>query len=152
MKKKVSIITVAILCVAFLAVGAVATKFIDDVIDESRRILPTDTLPDSARTKNVTSTPKAPQNETVASAEEQVTDPNQQTAASEEFIGADAAKEIALQKAGITSDGVVFDRVELDHDDGVWRYEVEFRKGLTEYEADIAAIGGKILSWDVDKD
>ncbi len=68
------------------------------------------------------------------------------------FIGEDKAKEIALEKAGLTADDVVFDRVELDKDGGVWHYEVEFKRGLVEYDADITAADGTIISWEVDND
>lgn len=69
-----------------------------------------------------------------------------------EFISKDAAQEIALQKAGLSSADVKFDRVELDEDDGIWHYEVEFKNGLTEYDADIKADDGTILKWEVDLD
>lgn len=68
------------------------------------------------------------------------------------FIGEEKAKQIALDKAGITKDGVIFDRVELEKDDGEWQYEIEFRKDGTEYDTDIKADDGKILSWDIDND
>ena len=60
------------------------------------------------------------------------------------------AKEIALNKAGLSSDSVIFDKIELDYDDGTWQYEVEFRKDRNEYDADIKAIDGEVLKWDVD--
>lgn len=66
------------------------------------------------------------------------------------FIGIEKAKDAALQKAGIPADGVTFEKAELDNDDGVWHYEVEFRKDNTEYEADVKAEDGTILKWDVD--
>ncbi len=66
------------------------------------------------------------------------------------FIGEERAKQIALEKAGITADGVRFDRVELDRDGGVWHYEIEFSKGTTEYDADIKADDGTIIKWEVD--
>lgn len=68
------------------------------------------------------------------------------------FIGETKAQEIALEKAGITSDDVIFDRIELERDNGVWVYEVEFRKDRTEYEAEINADDGEILLWEVDVD
>lgn len=75
-----------------------------------------------------------------------------QAADTSRFIGQEKAKSIALQKAGITAEGVVFDRVELDNDNGVWQYEVEFRKGRTEYDADVKATDGTILKWEVELD
>ena len=68
------------------------------------------------------------------------------------FIGEEKAKTVALEKAGLKADEVKFQRVELDKDDGVWEYEIEFRKDNTEYEADIKAEDGTILNWDVDND
>ncbi|MBR4075160.1 MAG: PepSY domain-containing protein, partial [Firmicutes bacterium] len=53
------------------------------------------------------------------------------------FIGEERAKEIALEKAGLSADEVFFDRVELDRDRNVYVYEVEFRKNRTEYDAEI---------------
>ena len=66
------------------------------------------------------------------------------------FIGEDKAKEVALEKAGISSEAVLFEKVKLDKDDGVWIYEVEFRHERTEYEAEIKAEDGTVLSWDTD--
>ncbi len=66
------------------------------------------------------------------------------------FIGEEKAKEIALKKANVTTESVIFDKVELDHDDGVWQYEVDFKKDTTEYDAKINAIDGSILKWEVD--
>ena len=42
--------------------------------------------------------------------------------------------------------------VKLEKDNGIYVYDVEFRKGMTEYNADIKAEDGTILEWDVDID
>ena len=68
------------------------------------------------------------------------------------LIGEDKAKEIALQKAGLTNEGVIFDRVELDRENTALVYEVEFRKGNMEYDADINATTGEIVKWETDID
>ena len=73
-------------------------------------------------------------------------------AVSGEGITADDAKRIAAEKAGFTVDEVRFERTELDRDDGVLRYEVEFWKDGVEYSADIRVSDGVILEWDVDRD
>lgn len=67
-----------------------------------------------------------------------------------QFIGEEKAKEIALEKAGLKADDVQFKKVHLDRDNGAYEYEVEFRHGLTEYDADISATDGTILSWEKD--
>lgn len=68
------------------------------------------------------------------------------------FIGEDAAKNIALEKAGLSTDDVRFVKSELDFDDGVWYYEIEFSKDREEYEAEIGAEDGKIIEWKKDID
>ena len=68
------------------------------------------------------------------------------------FIGEEKAKDIALKKANVTTESVIFDRVELEQDDGVWKYEVDFKKDTTEYDAEINATDGSILKWEVEKD
>ena len=68
------------------------------------------------------------------------------------FIGEEKAKQIALEKAGVASDGISFVRVELDKDNGIWKYEVDFRQGRTEYDTEIKADDGEILSFEVDYD
>ena len=68
------------------------------------------------------------------------------------FIGEEKAKDIALKKANVTTESVIFDRVELGQDDGVWKYEVDFKKDTTEYDTEINATDGSILKWEVEKD
>ena len=68
------------------------------------------------------------------------------------YIGKDKAKAIALDKAGLKESDVTFLKVEFDYDDGIYIYEVEFKKGLTEYSADIKGDDGSILEWDIDTD
>ena len=67
-----------------------------------------------------------------------------------EFIGEEKAKEIALQKAGLTAEDVTFTKIGLDRDDGVWQYEIDFRQDKTEYETDINAVDGTIIKWEID--
>lgn len=59
-------------------------------------------------------------------------------------ISADRAKQIALSHAGVG--GANFIKAELDTDDGVQVYEIEFKVGNVEYEYDINAISGEIIS------
>ena len=59
-------------------------------------------------------------------------------------ISADRAKQIALSHAGVGSAN--FTKVELDTDDGVRVYEIEFKVGNVEYDYDINASSGAIIS------
>lgn len=65
-------------------------------------------------------------------------------------ITAEYAKDIALQHAALTAAEVTFIHAELDYDDGVQVYDVEFYKGNTEYDYEIDAITGSIRSYDYD--
>ena len=65
------------------------------------------------------------------------------------------AKNIALNHAGLSAGKVSFVRVKLDRDDGRWVYEIEFRmrnNRRIEYDYEIDAYTGQILSWDRDYD
>lgn len=78
--------------------------------------------------------------------------PPESSQSAENTISEEEAKQIALNKAELTADGVFFDRVELEKDNGIWKYEIEFRKDRTEYDIDINAENGEIVSWEVDTD
>ena len=62
------------------------------------------------------------------------------------YITEEKAVEAALAKYGIRKSEVTDLSVELDCDDGILLYEVEFRSGDTEYEVDINAVTGEDLS------
>ena len=62
------------------------------------------------------------------------------------------ARDIALKHAGLTAEEVTRLRVEFDYDDGVPEYEVDFHHNGYEYDYEIHAETGKILSWDKDRD
>ena len=70
------------------------------------------------------------------------------TTASGDYISVDRAKQIALNDAGVKESNAVFLRANLDWDDGRMQYEVEFYSGNTEYDYDIDAVTGAILSSD----
>ena len=65
-------------------------------------------------------------------------------------ISLDEAKEIALSYAGVKSEEAVFTKAKLDYDDGRAEYELEFIVGNTEYEYDIDASTGEVISSSVE--
>ena len=65
-------------------------------------------------------------------------------------IGAEKAKAIALNHAGVSASNAVFLHAKLDYDDGRRTYEVEFYSGSKEYDYEIDAATGEILSYDFD--
>ena len=72
------------------------------------------------------------------------TQPAAPTQAAASGISVDKAKQIALSHAGVGSAN--FTKVELDTDDGVRVYEIEFKVGNVEYEYEINASSGAIIS------
>lgn len=60
------------------------------------------------------------------------------------------AEAIALKAAGFTADQVSRLRTEYEIDDGIPRFEVQFRQGHWKYDYEIHAQTGEILSYDRD--
>ena len=65
-------------------------------------------------------------------------------------ISVDKAKEIALSHAGLSADQVTFVKVNMDFDDGIQKYEIEFYYNYREYSYEIDANTGNILSYEQD--
>ena len=70
--------------------------------------------------------------------------------AAEGQIGLEDARQVALSHAGLSADAVTFVKEGLDYDDGRAVYEFEFYQGTTEYDYEIDAASGEILSFDQD--
>ena len=66
------------------------------------------------------------------------------------YIGEAKAKETALSHAGLTASQVTFLEVKLDWENGRQVYEVEFYSGNKEYDYEIDASAGTVLSYDFD--
>lgn len=75
-----------------------------------------------------------------------------QTQVQADVIGEEEAKRIAFEDAGVAEQDATLIKVELDIDDGVTKYEVEFHVGQTEYEYDIDATTGDIIRPSMDMD
>jgi len=65
-------------------------------------------------------------------------------------ITREEAEKIALEHAGFTADQVTRLRTEYEVDDGIPRFEVQFHQDRWEYDYEINANTGEILSWDRD--
>ena len=100
----------------------------------------------------------APQPAAEAKAEEPKDEPKADSKASEPAPKSDSkassviseakAKEIALNHAGLKESEVSFVKVKLDWDDGRQEYEVDFYKDNMDYDYEIDAVSGAILSAD----
>ena len=67
------------------------------------------------------------------------------------YIGLEKAKSLALNKAGVSASAVRWEKAELDRDDGRAVYELEFRTDSAEYDVDVHAESGKILSYESER-
>ena len=61
------------------------------------------------------------------------------------------AKQIALNKAGVTDEEATFTKARLDYDDGREEYEFEFFANGMEYEIDVDANTGRVVKFDVER-
>ena len=66
------------------------------------------------------------------------------------YIGAETARQTALDHAGVTEDQLDYLEADYDYEDGRMVYEVEFAVGGVEYEYDIDAATGDILKYERD--
>lgn len=71
-------------------------------------------------------------------------------ASSNSYIGKDKAKVLSFEKAGVKESDVYDLEVELDCDDGLLVYEVEFKSSNKEYEYEIEAKTGNFVYSEVD--
>ena len=67
------------------------------------------------------------------------------------YITADEAEQAALSHAGISASDVSFITCELDFDDGIMVYEVDFISGSTEYDYDINALDKSVLKFSTER-
>jgi len=61
------------------------------------------------------------------------------------------AKQIALNKAGVTEAEATFTKARLDYDDGREEYEFEFFANNTEFDIDVDANTGRVVKFDVER-
>lgn len=61
-------------------------------------------------------------------------------------ISLDEAKQAALEDAGVSESQAVYKKAKLDYEDGAPVYELEFLVGSREYEYEIDAVTGAVLS------
>lgn len=67
-----------------------------------------------------------------------------------QYIGEEAAKAVALENAGLNEADTQWLHMHLDYDDGRAVYDVEFYAGSEEYDYEIDAVTGEVLSMDRD--
>lgn len=90
--------------------------------------------------------------ETTPSAGDSVEIASQPSSAANAFISEADAKKTAFDHAGVAEADVTGLRVKLDYDDGRQVYDVEFYSGNQEYDYEINAVDGTILSFDQEMD
>ena len=99
---------------------------------------------------NQNNTANSTQNNTQSNTQNNSVNNAQSNANNTANISLDKAKQIALSHAGLTSNQVTLKKAELDFDDGIQKYEVEFYYNNKEYSYEIDANNGNILSYEQD--
>lgn len=84
------------------------------------------------------------------SVKETIKDAAQTTGSANTTLTQAQAQTIALEHAGLTADQVRFLNAKYEIEDGIGRYEVEFYHDNWEYDYEIHAQTGQILSFDKD--
>ncbi len=77
-------------------------------------------------------------------------EPVKTTSAASNYISADKAKSAAFNHAKVKASDVKYSKAELDRDDMVVHYDVEFVAGKYEYEYEINAETGKVIAFEKD--
>ena len=78
-------------------------------------------------------------------------EPNPKETDDAKKISLKEAKNIALKDAGVSSSKATFTKAELDKEDNVYVYDIEFYTSDTEYEYEINAYTGKIIDKDTER-
>ncbi len=67
------------------------------------------------------------------------------------FITEEVAKQNAVKRANVNADAVKFIKCEFEKDDDRYVYDIEFVSGNKEYEVEISANDGTVISYDEDR-
>ena len=70
------------------------------------------------------------------------------TASDKAYIGEARAKEIALEKAGVTADSLIGYEIEMDFNHGIMVYDIDFISGGYEYDCEINAVTGDVVEFE----
>ena len=76
--------------------------------------------------------------------------PGQPNAGQQGLLDLETVKALALADAGVKADTAVFTQSELEWEDGVQVYDLEFRTSEAEYDYEINAVTGAIISKDAE--
>lgn len=74
------------------------------------------------------------------------------TASDKAYIGEAKAKEIVLQKAGVTAESITEYEIELEAEKGMMVYDVEFTSGGYEYDCELDAKTGAVIKYEKERD
>lgn len=66
------------------------------------------------------------------------------------FLSEDEIRTIVFNHAGVSANDIHEFEIELDYDDGLWIYEVEFECGHLEYSYEVNALTGEIIEYEID--
>ena len=121
-------------------------QLIQQITQENSRYTFADLVPLSINELNLLRT----SSESTAQSEAQVKSVG--SASDKAYIGADRAKEVAFERAGVSASKAANVSVEMDYEDGVMVYQVEFKYGGYEYDCDVNATTGAVVKYEKETD
>ncbi len=145
-KKIIALVAAAALAACFALVGCGSTQEAPATDTSSTEATAT------ADTQSTSASNESTDASASSSTESQPAATDSQPAATDNYIGEDAAKAAALADAGLAEGDVTELEAELDLDDAVVHYDVDFKSGGMEYNYDIDAVTGDILNGESEVD
>ncbi len=147
MKKKTAVLLVCAVCAASVAVGVAAKSALREMRKNPKPNVERRAENDDDALRTVEKEQKQIAKETPAQSDTSTKRPEKNNIDTSRFITEDRAKEVSLARAQVTASDVTRVQAELDFDDGVWKYEVEFEYGGFEYNVDVNAENGSVLEF-----
>lgn len=160
MKKLIAIMVVGMLVVAVLGCssnqeGVAIQSTTEDTITEDEMDAAiadavAEALAEAESETSVEPSTEAATDATTDATTDGTTGESTSTQNTDNYITETEAQEIAIAHAGLKESEVSRVKVQFDYDDGRAEYEVEFYVGTMEYDYDIDAETGEIISYDKD--
>ncbi len=136
--------------IAVFAVTLISAALLSGCGSQSTALTTEETSAQAAASETATVSESAAASESTATTSGTEAESSAVVSASSGAITADAAKTIALEHAGLQEADVTFIKAKLDTEDGRQVFDVEFYSGSAEYDYEIDASTGDILSYDYD--
>lgn len=147
--KKIIVTIITITCLAALTgCNTQRTAGDEETQENSQEETTQEEITQEEATQSESADKEKAEKDAVRNTQEDKTSGNANSEKDAAYIGEDAAKAIALERAGVTESQVKYTGIEFEFDDGIAEYQIDFVVGTTEYEVEIHAVDGTILQYE----